>query len=97
MLECIKLQRATADKTANGEHIIMLLPFILEDGMSDTNEINNMFGRVFFINNDYEVRIIEREDGLHVYGFRCVDGETQLPHAFLMGHNTLFFPRREVK
>lgn len=56
-----------------------------------------MFGEACFITDDYEVRAIQRDDGMHVFVFRVQEGVTQLPHGFFGGHNHLFFPKREVK
>jgi hypothetical protein len=56
-----------------------------------------MFGQPCFLHEDYEVRAITKDDGLHLFVFRVVDGVTQLPLGFIGGHNHLFFPKREVK
>ena len=65
--------------------------------MTRYEEAAKMFGDICFSVDDYEVRAIEKDDGMHVFVFRRVDGITQLPLAFIMGHNVLFFPKREIK
>lgn len=59
-------------------------------------EAAKMFGEVCFSTDDYEVRARADEEGMHVFVFRRVNGVTQLPLGFMMGHNILFFPKREV-
>jgi len=60
-------------------------------------EAAKRFGAVCYSHEDYEVRAITKDDGLHVFVFRRVKGIVQLPHGFFMGHNHLFFPKREIR
>lgn len=65
--------------------------------MTNYEQAAAMFGEPCYITDDYEVRAIEKDDGMHVFVFRVLDGKTQLPLGFFGGHNHLFFPKREVK
>jgi hypothetical protein len=53
------------------------------------------FGKSVYDSDDYQVRVTEKEDGLHVYCFRKDKDGVWLPRGFVLGSNSLWFDRRK--
>lgn len=61
----------------------------------NVKQADDIFGPVCFKTEGYELRAVERSDGLHVFAFRIREGKTLLPLGFMQGYNSLHFSIKE--
>ena len=56
-------------------------------------DILKTFGKLVHDSERYEVHVIEKDDGLHVYSFRKNENRTELPRGFILGDNSMWHRR----
>lgn len=58
-------------------------------------QADEQLGKVVYESDDYQLRAIEKEDGLHVYSLGKNKDGTYLPLGFILGSNSMWHERRK--